>query len=83
MITTELKQELIRKLDNLEESQMEELYGLVVNWLNGKKEVEEWALLTEPQKKGIIDAIEEIDAGHGQAHADVVNEMRKKYPDAR
>ena len=82
MKTTELKQKLIRKLENLEESQMEELYGLVVNWLNGKKEVEEWALLSESQKKGIIDAIEEIDSGYGQAHSDVVNEMRKKYPDA-
>lgn len=76
MKTTELKQKLIRKLDNLEESQMEELYGLVVNWLNGKQEVEEWALLSEPQKQGIVEAIEEIDAGYGLAHADVVNEIR-------
>lgn len=83
MKTTELKQKLFRKLDNLEEGQMEELYGLVQNWLNGKKEVEEWALLSEPQKQGIIDAIEEIDAGYGQSHSDVVNEMRKKYPDVR
>ena len=81
MKTTELKQKLIRKFDNLEESQMEELYGLVVNWLRGKKEVEEWALLSETKKQGIIDAIGEIDTGCGQARADVVNEMRKKYPD--
>lgn len=83
MKTTELKQKLIRKLENLEESQMEELYGLVLNWLNGKKEVEEWALLSEPEKQGIIEAIEEIDSGYGQSHADVVNEMRKTHPNAR
>jgi hypothetical protein len=29
-----------------------------------------------------MDAINEIDSGHGRAHADVVNEMCKKYPDA-
>lgn len=81
MKTNELKQKLIRILDNLEKSQMEELYGLVVNWLRGKKEVEEWTLLSEIQKQGIIDAIEEIDSGQGQAHSDVVNEMLKKYPD--
>ena len=57
MKTTELKQKLFRKLDNLEENQMEKLYGLVVSWLNGKKEVEEWTLLSEPEKQGIIEAI--------------------------
>jgi hypothetical protein len=82
MKTTNLKQKLIRKLDNLDESQMEELYGLVVNWLNGKKELKEWILLSDSQKQGIMDAIEEIDSGFGRAHEDVVNEMRKKYPDA-
>jgi hypothetical protein len=47
-----------------------------------KPKLKEWILLSDSQKKGIMDAIEEIDSGYGRGHADVVNEMRKNYPDA-
>lgn len=40
--------------------------------MNGQKDVSDWGKLTEEQKQGIIDAIEEIDSGKGITHEKVM-----------
>ena len=82
MTVSDLKLKLFRQIDSLEQGRLEELYGVILNYINGEKDINDWNELTEEQKKGIVDAIDEIDAGSGIPHANVMANIRKKYTNA-
>ena len=79
MKTAELKLTIFRQIDTLEKNKLDELYGLLINYINGQKDISEWEQLPAHQKQGIYDAIEEIDAGKGIMHEKVMTKYRKKY----
>jgi len=79
MTTSDIKLRLFRQIDSLEKSKLEELYGVVVNFINGQKELTDWDSLSDSQKNGIFDAIEEIDNGKGIQHQNVASNYRNKY----
>lgn len=81
MNVSELKLRIFRKLDSLEKSKLEELYGIVVNFLNGHKDIDDWNELSEIQKEGLYYAIDEIDTGKGIPHQQIITKYRKKYSD--
>lgn len=66
----------------MEKDRLEELYGVLVNFINEKKDIADWEKLTEEQQRGIIDAIDEIDLGKGISHQKVMENIRKKYTNA-
>ena len=66
----------------MEKNRLEEVYGLVMNYLNGQKDISDWDKLTEEQKQGIVDAIDEIDSGKGILHEKVMSKIHKKYSHA-
>ena len=82
MTIADLKLKIFRHVDSLERSRLEELYGVLINYLNGKKDIGDWEVLTEEQKQGIMNAIDEIDSGKGISHQKVIAKMRKKFKDA-
>jgi hypothetical protein len=82
MTTSELKLRLFRQIDSLEKSKLEEVYGVVTNYINGHKDLSEWDKLSDNQKQGILDAIEEIKDGNGISNKVVMDKFRKKYPHA-
>ena len=51
----------------------------IFNFMNKEKDIFDWEELTEEQKQGISDAIEEIDSGKGIPHEKVMENMRKKF----
>ena len=57
MTVSELKLRLFRQIDNLDKSKLEELYGVVTNYINSKKDLSEWDKLSDFQKRGLLDAI--------------------------
>jgi hypothetical protein len=79
MTVADLKLKIFRQVDSLEKNHLEEVYGLLTNYLRGKKDLDEWNQLTEEQKKGIFDAIDDIDEGKGILHDIVMSHIRKKY----
>ena len=79
MNASEIKLKIFRQVDALEKTSLEDFYGIFVNFINGKKDIDDWAMLSDNQKQGIIDAIEEIDSGKGTPHNKVINKFRKKY----
>jgi len=79
MTVAELKLKIFRQIDSLEKNRLEELYGVLKNFINGKKDIGDWEKLTEEQKQGIIDAIDEIDSGKGIPHEKVMAKIRKNY----
>lgn len=82
MSVSDLKLKIFRQIDSLEKSRLEEFYGVLVNFINEKKDLSDWERLTEEQKQGIFDAIEEIDLGKGIPNEKVMSKIRKKYSHA-
>ena len=72
MSTAELKLKLFREIDTLEKSKLEQIYGLVLNFINKDNDTEEWNALTTTQQKGLLDAIEEMNSSNGIDHKKVM-----------
>ena len=82
MTTSDLKLKIFRQIDSLDKSRLEELYGILLNYLNQQRDVDDWNALTKEQKQGILDAIDDIDSGKGVPHDKVMAKIRKKYSNA-
>lgn len=82
MTVSDLKLKIFRQIDSLEKHRLEEFYGVLINYINEKKDISDWAKLTVEQKQGIFDAIEEIDLGKGISNEKVMSKIRKKYSHA-
>jgi len=79
MSTSELKLKLFREIDSLEKSKLEQIYGLVLNFINNDNDTEEWNTLTTTQQKGLLDAIEEMNSAEGIEHKKVMAKYKNKY----
>ncbi|MGD0755006.1 MAG: hypothetical protein ABR927_08080 [Bacteroidales bacterium] len=79
MTVSDLKLKIFRQIDSLEKNRLEEFYGLLLNYVNGKKDISDWDKLSTAQKQGILDAIDEIDSQKGITHKVVIDKFRKKY----
>ena len=79
MTISDLKLKLFRQIDALEKNKLEEIYGVLINYINGQKDISEWKKLSENQKQGILNAIDEIDSGKGIPNKVVIDKYRKKY----
>ena len=82
MTVSDLKLKLFRKIDSLEKSKLEEIYGVLINYINGQKDISEWEKLSDNQRQGIIDSIDEIESGKGIPNKVVIDKFRKKYSHA-
>jgi hypothetical protein len=82
MTVSELKLRLFRQIDTLDRSKLEEVYGVLTNYINGQKDVSEWDKLSDNQRHGILKAAEEIEEGKGISNRVVIDKFRKKYSHA-
>ena len=78
MSASELKLKLFREIDTLEKSKLEQLYGILLNFLNKDDDTEEWNSLSKTQKKGILDAIDEMDSSEGISNESLLDKYRNK-----
>jgi hypothetical protein len=81
MDTSELKLKILREIDSLDKSKLQELYGYVQNYVRGTKNISDWDTLSEAQQDGIRQAIDDLDKGVSVVHEDVISKYRKKYSD--
>ena len=79
MTVSDLKLRLFRQIDALEKSKLEEIYGVLINYLNGQKDISEWEKLSDNQKHGILNAVKEIESGKGIPNKVILDKFRKKY----
>ena len=82
MTVSDLKLKLFRQIDTLDKSKLEEIYGVLINYLNGQNDISEWGKLSDNQKSGILDAIDEFEAGKGIPNKVIIDKFRKKYSHA-
>lgn len=79
MSTAELKLKLFREIDNLEKTKLEEVYGLLLNFINTEENSQEWDTMPKAQQKGLLDAIQELDSNDGLDHKSVLDKYKAKY----
>ena len=79
MTVSDLKLRLFRQIDALEKSKLEEIYGVLNNYINGQKDISEWGKLSDNQKHGIYNAIDQIETGKGIPNKVILDKFRKKY----
>ena len=79
MDASEIKINLFRKLDTLRGRRLEEAYGLLLNFINSKSEIDDWQNLTSEQKDAIQFGVEQLNNGQGRDHKAVMSDIRKRY----
>ena len=79
METAEIKNELHDKIDHADPKQLEQLYGLVLNYFNGQDDIEEWDTLTDYQREQINIGLAQAEAGLGTPAKDVIKNIREKH----
>lgn len=79
MSIEEIKLQIFRQVDSLDAAKLKEFYGIMLNYINGKKETDEWIGVNSFEKQGIIDSIEELNDGKGIPHEQVMARLREKY----
>lgn len=79
MTTSDLKLKIFRQIDSLGKEELEEFYGILLNYINGQTDVKDWDAMTEGQKNGIYKAIQEIEDGAGIPNHVVLEKLQAKY----
>ena len=82
MNSAEIKIDLFRKLDSLKGNRLEEAYGMLLNYINGKNDIDDWQNLTIEQQNAIKVGIDQLDNGKGREHKKVISDIRKRYTNA-
>ena len=81
MNAAELKIKIFRQVDLLDKKKLEDIYGLLSNYINGQKDASDWELLSDSQKQGIYKAIDELDEGKHILNEDVMQKYKKLHSD--
>jgi hypothetical protein len=82
MTVSDLKLKIFRQIDSLEKNRLEEFYGLLINYINSKRDISDWDKLSDAQKQGLLEAIDQLESGKGVSNKAVFDKFRKKYTDA-
>ena len=79
MTTADLKLKIFRQLDSLQKNRLDEVYGLLMNYFRGQKDIDDWDNLSDEQKQGIIDAVEQLEQGKNISHQKAMTKGRLHY----
>ncbi len=79
MNAAELKLEIFRQVDRLDKSNLEAIYGILMNYINNQYDISEWNSLSDEQQKGIYTAIDELENGRHILNEDVIEKYKKRY----
>jgi hypothetical protein len=79
MDSSQIKIDLFRKLDSLRGRNLEEAYGMLLNFINGKTQIDDWQNLSSEQKDALNLGIEQLDKGQGRNHGSVMTDIRKRF----
>lgn len=79
MNTAEIKLKIFRQIDSVEPSKLEEIYGLILNYINSKKETNEWIGISKEEIKQIETALYELESGKGIPNSLVMEKYLNRY----
>jgi len=79
MKSAELKLDLFRRIDRLKGPQLQQAYGVILNYLRSRETEEDWNDLSEEERNSILKGLEDYDKGDVIPHHQVVAEAKAKY----
>jgi hypothetical protein len=79
MSTEEIKLRIFRQVDTFDAVKLKEFYGIMQNFINSKKDSDEWIGVSLEEQKGIEAALKEIEEGKGIPHEEVMSRLRKTH----
>jgi hypothetical protein len=79
MTTKEIKVDIFGKLDALKGSNLTEAYGILLNYVNGINQEDEWEKLSNEEKAGIQWGLDQLDKGETKSHKAVMEAVKLKY----
>jgi hypothetical protein len=82
MTSAELKLNIFRTIDKLKKSQLDELSGVISNYVQGQQGLDDWEKLSESEKKSLLNAKASIRKNGGTKHSAVMSELRKRLSNA-
>lgn len=75
MKASEIKLDLFRKIDNLDDTEVERIYSPILNILESQKEY----IPTPAEKKAIYQAMDQEKNNRLKSHQQVMEEAKKRY----
>lgn len=82
MNTLKLKENILKQVDSLKDNELQEFYGVALNYINSKQDISDWEKLSTKEKDGILDAINEIENGKGISNQEIKNKFKTKLANA-
>lgn len=79
MSTTEIKKEIISKVESFNEKELEEFYGMMINFINGNTDHDIWNTLSDAEKQAIDEGIEDVKNGRTLSWDEVKSNIKNKY----
>jgi DNA phosphorothioation-dependent restriction protein DptG len=79
MNKSEIKLSIFQEVDLLDDSQLEELYTFLHNFLLQGKSTQDWLDLSLEQKNGLKLAIRSIEEGQSMVNEEVLSKYKKRY----
>lgn len=71
-MVADLKLKIFQQVASLGNEQLEEIHGVLTNYIRGQMGIDRWDKLRELQQQGIIDAIKKIGGNKGSSHESVI-----------
>lgn len=79
MNSSDIKISLFRKIDMLQDDELERIHGELMNILNGIIDTTHWKGLSQAQQQGLKQAADSLNSGMGMVHEEVMEKYRKRY----
>ena len=79
MKALEIRSDLHQKIEALSSKELNEVYGLFQNYINGHDDATEWSNLSAAQQERIMTSLQQANARKSKPLVEVTSRLRKKY----
>jgi hypothetical protein len=78
MTAAQIKVRLEKQIGELSPASLKELYGMLVNFFNGKQSLDEWASMSSEEKAAIEDGLQQLNKGKRIPRQQAMTLLRKR-----
>ena len=79
MSSAELKVEIFRKIDGLDDISLNKIYKYIIELMDKNIQSEDWNILSDTQQLGIMEALTSVEDGKTSSHQEVISKFKKQY----
>ncbi len=78
----DIKAQIIREMDALDQNALQDFYGLLLNFLHGQRADGEWSDISAAQRSGLLDALSQVENEQTVSHVQLAAKYKTRYPGA-